>query len=173
MNETLFRATATAVMKEANRRHGKEDVLGRKLLSTLDIDVIVSEAIKVAGKNRITDCPGPLGGFWEAVDYMGDVVFDQQPNFPVRAKHVIEAMWGMPNWLCVIEQGCWDCLATGELGNRNSTYLWKEDRETCTVRIDGLYAVAYKNNNAEGWSDKSEEHAKSLALKDLVSKAGS
>ena len=76
MNETLFRATATAVMKEANRRHGKEDVLGRKLLSTLDIDVIVSEAIKVAGKNRITDCPGPLGGFWEAVDYMGDVVLD-------------------------------------------------------------------------------------------------
>ena len=105
MDEQLFRAVSTAVLKTAQEIDGHR-MASKERLSELDIDVIVSEAIKVAGK-RIEDCPGPLGGFWEAVDYMGDVVFDQQPNFPVRAKHVIEAMWGMPNWLCVIEQGCW------------------------------------------------------------------
>ena len=169
MDEQLFRAVSTAVLKTAQEIDGHR-MASKERLSELDIDVIVSEAIKVAGK-RIEDCPGPLGGFWEAVGYAGDVVFEDKTPDQINAEHVIEVMWGMPNWLCI--RHCWDCMREdGELGNRNSTYLFRQDRQRMYIRMDGLYAVAYKHNGARGWSDKSEQHAKFNALRDLMKRAG-
>lgn len=170
MNEIQFRAVATAAMKEANRRYGKETLLGTKVLDDIQIDVLVSEAIKVAGKERIRDCPGPLHSFEEAVEYMGDVVFEQQNDSPVRYVHVIEMMWGMPNWLCVIEQGCWDCMREPyhEMGNRTTVYLRRETREYIRIRIDGLYAVVFKRSGARAWSEKSEDDAWQKAFRKMM-----
>ena len=155
------------------KRHGHRTATGKAVLTELDIDMIVSEAIRVAG-HRIEDIDGPLRGFEEAVEYAGDVVFEDRDKEYIRYQHVIEIMWGMPNWLCVIEQDCWDCFRETyhEMGNRTTMYIRREDRETIKIRIDGLYAVAFKRSGARGWSEKSEKEAFGNALKDMVEHAG-
>ena len=60
---------------------------------------------------------------------------------------------------------------TGEL-SASWGYIRREDRETIKIRIDGLYAVAFKRSGARGWSEKSEKEAFGNALKDMVEHAG-
>lgn len=163
MDELKFRAVATAVLKEANSG----------VLDELDIDVLVSEAVRSAGPERIKDCPGPLRSFKDCVEYAKDVTFEEKTREMImgaRDSVVVELMWGMPNWLCVTDYDCWDCFREfgGELGNRTTTYLHNETKDYIKIRIDGLYAILYKHNGARGYSEKSFEEAKKNMLLDMV-----